>query len=48
MKLKGAIAAYNRGVKGVKGIDVIDAKTANKDYANDVIERAKFFKEKGY
>ncbi|NP_001088153.1 lysozyme G-like 2 S homeolog precursor [Xenopus laevis] len=45
--LKGAIAAYNAGPGNVISLDV-DTRTTGKDYANDVVARAKFYKKRGY
>ncbi|OCT95308.1 lysozyme g [Xenopus laevis] len=45
--LKGAIAAYNAGPGNIINLDV-DSRTTGKDYANDVLARAKFFKSRGY
>ncbi|KAE8625586.1 hypothetical protein XENTR_v10006326 [Xenopus tropicalis] len=45
--LKGAVAAYNAGPGNVISNDV-DVRTTGKDYANDVLARAKFYKGRGY
>jgi hypothetical protein len=50
--LRGAIAAYNAGVGGVKaalaeGLDV-DGRTTGKDYSWDVIQRAGWFQANGW
>ncbi|XP_018418372.1 PREDICTED: lysozyme g-like [Nanorana parkeri] len=44
--LKGAIAAYNAGSGNVRDLKDVDSRTTGKDYANDVVARAKFFKKK--
>ncbi|XP_053563664.1 lysozyme g [Bombina bombina] len=46
-RLKGGIAAYNAGVGNIRNTDV-DSRTTGKDYASDVIGRAKFFRGRGY
>ncbi|CAI9572310.1 unnamed protein product [Staurois parvus] len=46
--LKGAIAGYNTGAGNVRDINDVDRRTTGKDYANDVVGRAQFFKSKGY
>lgn len=51
-RLRGAVAAYNTGEGNVKklyheGKD-IDETTTSANYSSDVMERAKFFKTKGY
>ncbi|XP_063161044.1 lysozyme g-like [Candoia aspera] len=47
-QLKGGISAYNAGPKNVQSYAGMDIGTAHNDYANDVVARAKFFKENGY
>uniref|UniRef100_A0A8C8VKH3 Lysozyme g n=1 Tax=Pelusios castaneus TaxID=367368 RepID=A0A8C8VKH3_9SAUR len=47
-QLKGGICAYNAGIQTVQTYDKMDIGTANNDYANDVVARAKFFKRNGY
>uniref|UniRef100_A0A8C2H4E0 Lysozyme g n=1 Tax=Cyprinus carpio TaxID=7962 RepID=A0A8C2H4E0_CYPCA len=46
--LKGGISAYNAGVSTVSSYENIDARTTGKDYSNDVVARAQWFKSKGY
>ncbi|XP_075706444.1 lysozyme g-like [Rhinoderma darwinii] len=48
MLLKGAIAAYNTGPDRVKNLNDVDAYTTGKDYANDVVARAQFYRTRGY
>ncbi|XP_029951083.1 lysozyme g-like [Salarias fasciatus] len=44
MKLKGGIAAYNAGDGRVRSEDV-DASTTGRDYSNDVVARAQWYKK---
>uniref|UniRef100_A0A672FM39 Lysozyme g n=1 Tax=Salarias fasciatus TaxID=181472 RepID=A0A672FM39_SALFA len=46
-QLKGGIAAYNMGDGNVEDRNV-DKKTTGKDYANDVVARAQWYKKNGY
>ncbi|KAG8451882.1 hypothetical protein GDO86_003906 [Hymenochirus boettgeri] len=46
--LKGAIAAYNAGSGNIRSYEAIDSRTTGKDYSNDVVARAKFYKWNGY
>uniref|UniRef100_A0A8C1M4C6 Lysozyme g n=1 Tax=Cyprinus carpio TaxID=7962 RepID=A0A8C1M4C6_CYPCA len=46
--LKGGISAYNAGVSTVSSYENIDARTSGKDFSNDVVARAQWFKSKGY
>ncbi|XP_073470795.1 lysozyme g-like [Aquarana catesbeiana] len=46
--MKGALAAYNMGPGNVKSFDAVDSNTTGKDYSNDCIARAKFYKTNGY
>ncbi|XP_017329511.1 lysozyme g isoform X3 [Ictalurus punctatus] len=46
--LKGGIAAYNAGPGNVCSHEGMDSKTTGKDYANDVVARAQWFKRNGY
>ncbi|XP_073470793.1 lysozyme g-like isoform X2 [Aquarana catesbeiana] len=41
-------AAYNTGPDNVKSFDAVDRNTTRKDYSNDFIARAKFYKRNGY
>jgi len=43
-QLKGGISAYNAGVKNVQTLKGMDIGTTGNDYSNDVVERAKWFK----
>ncbi|XP_020514916.2 lysozyme g isoform X2 [Labrus bergylta] len=43
-QLKGAIAAYNCGDRKVDSYREVDKNTTGKDYSNDVVERAKWYK----
>uniref|UniRef100_A0A8C2CVS8 Lysozyme g n=1 Tax=Cyprinus carpio TaxID=7962 RepID=A0A8C2CVS8_CYPCA len=45
---KGGISAYNAGVSTVSSYENIDARTSGKDFSNDVVARAQWFKSKGY
>ncbi|XP_016411189.1 lysozyme g-like [Sinocyclocheilus rhinocerous] len=45
---KGAISAYNAGVKNVQTYERMDIGTTGDDYANDVVARAQWFKSKCY
>ncbi|XP_013860459.1 lysozyme g [Austrofundulus limnaeus] len=47
-QLKGTIAAYNTGDGRVDSYDNVDAKTTGKDYSNDVVARAKWYKKNGF
>ncbi|XP_070607085.1 lysozyme g-like protein 2 [Erythrolamprus reginae] len=47
-QLKGGISAYNAGPKNVQSYERMDIGTANNDYSNDVVARAKFYKTNGY
>lgn len=47
-QLKGGISAYNAGVKNVQTLKGMDIGTTGNDYSNDVVERAKWFKNNGY
>ncbi|KAM4045190.1 lysozyme g-like protein 1 [Anomaloglossus baeobatrachus] len=47
-QMKGALAAYNAGPGNVTNLHDPDSRTTGKDYANDVIGRAKFYKRQGY
>lgn len=43
-QLKGAIAAYNTGDGRVHSYENVDASTTGKDYSNDVVARAQWYK----
>nr|XP_039265451.1 lysozyme g-like [Styela clava] len=45
---KGGISAYNAGVKNVRTYAGMDVGTTGNDYGNDVVARAKWYKENGY
>ncbi|XP_069829051.1 lysozyme g-like [Dendropsophus ebraccatus] len=47
-QMKGAIAAYNMGPDCVTSFNQIDMHTTGKDYSNDVVARAKFYKRHGF
>uniref|UniRef100_A0A3B3U1L6 Lysozyme g n=1 Tax=Poecilia latipinna TaxID=48699 RepID=A0A3B3U1L6_9TELE len=47
-QLKGGIAAYNMGDGNVHSYENLDAITTGKDYSNDVVARAKWYKRYGY
>ncbi|KAG7261041.1 hypothetical protein CRUP_004343 [Coryphaenoides rupestris] len=47
-KLKGAIAAYNMGDGNVHSYEGVDQHTTGKDYSNDVVARAQWYKQQGY
>ena len=41
--LKGAVAAYNAGVKNIQTLDGMDIGTTHNDYSNDIWARAQYF-----
>ncbi|XP_021164086.2 lysozyme g [Fundulus heteroclitus] len=47
-QLKGGIAAYNMGDGNVHSYEDVDAKTTGKDYSNDVVARAQWYKKHGF
>ncbi|OCT68811.1 lysozyme g [Xenopus laevis] len=47
-QLKGGIAAYNCGLKRVDNYAHVDLHTTGKDYSNDVVARAQWFKKNGF
>ncbi|XP_078512291.1 lysozyme g-like [Lissotriton helveticus] len=47
-QLKGAIAAYNCGPGNVKTYPEVDKYTTGRDYSNDVVARAIYFKVNGF
>ncbi|XP_028260538.1 lysozyme g-like [Parambassis ranga] len=47
-KLKGGIAAYNAGDGNIHSYENVDERTTGKDYSNDVVARAKWYKRNGY
>ncbi|XP_077338852.1 uncharacterized protein LOC143983254 isoform X2 [Lithobates pipiens] len=46
--IRGAIAGYNTGAGNVRDLNDVDHRTTGKDYSNDVVARAQFFKNNGY
>uniref|UniRef100_A0A673D0I2 Lysozyme g n=1 Tax=Sphaeramia orbicularis TaxID=375764 RepID=A0A673D0I2_9TELE len=46
-KLKGGIAAYNMGDGNVHDYHNVDARTTGRDYSNDVVARAQWYKKNG-
>uniref|UniRef100_A0A3B4ZGH8 Lysozyme g n=1 Tax=Stegastes partitus TaxID=144197 RepID=A0A3B4ZGH8_9TELE len=46
-QLKGAIAAYNTGDGRVHSYENVDERTTGKDYSNDVVARAQWYKTNG-
>ncbi|KAG7458507.1 hypothetical protein MATL_G00220960 [Megalops atlanticus] len=46
--LKGGLAAYNMGPSSVTSYQQVDARTTGRDYSNDVVARAQFYKRQGY
>uniref|UniRef100_A0A8C5F538 Lysozyme g n=1 Tax=Gadus morhua TaxID=8049 RepID=A0A8C5F538_GADMO len=47
-QLKGAIAAYNTGDSRVESYESVDSRTTGKDYSNDVVARAQWYKKNGF
>ncbi|XP_067442015.1 lysozyme G-like [Thunnus thynnus] len=47
MKLRGALAAYNKGTKDMKANNV-DGHTDGGNYSSDVLARAQYYERKGY
>uniref|UniRef100_A0A3P9PX43 Lysozyme g n=1 Tax=Poecilia reticulata TaxID=8081 RepID=A0A3P9PX43_POERE len=47
-QLKGGIAAYNTGDGKVLSYENVDQNTTGKDYSNDVVARAKWYKRNGF
>ncbi|KAJ8002188.1 hypothetical protein DPEC_G00177230 [Dallia pectoralis] len=47
-QLKAGLAAYNMGLSNVHCYERVDENTTGKDYSNDVVARAKWYKNKGY
>ncbi|KAJ8358888.1 hypothetical protein SKAU_G00154130 [Synaphobranchus kaupii] len=47
-QLKGGLAAYNMGASNVPSYQGIDSNTHMKDYSNDVVARAQFYKRNGF
>ncbi|XP_047434554.1 lysozyme g-like [Mugil cephalus] len=43
-KLKGGIAAYNMGDRNVHSYEHVDGGTTGRDYSNDVVARAQWYK----
>ncbi|XP_041822336.1 lysozyme g-like isoform X1 [Chelmon rostratus] len=46
-QLKGGIAAYNAGDRKVHSYEGVDENTTGKDYSNDVVARAQWYKKNG-
>uniref|UniRef100_UPI0037E78039 lysozyme g-like n=1 Tax=Semicossyphus pulcher TaxID=241346 RepID=UPI0037E78039 len=46
-KLKGGIAAYNMGDGNVHSYENVDASTTGRDYSNDVVARAQWYRNQG-
>ncbi|XP_078515084.1 lysozyme g-like [Lissotriton helveticus] len=46
--LKGGIAAYNAGPGNIKNYANLDNATTGRDYSNDVVARAQYFKQSGF
>ncbi|KAM6942113.1 lysozyme g-like [Lycodopsis pacificus] len=46
-QLKGGIAAYNMGDGNVHSYGAVDENTTGKDYSNDVVARAQWYKNNG-
>lgn len=46
--LKGAMVAYNSGVKNVQSIPQMDRGTTHHDYGSDVTARAKYYQEENF
>ncbi|XP_076118748.1 lysozyme G-like [Alosa pseudoharengus] len=47
-QLKGGLAAYNAGAQNVHQYESVDEKTSAKDYSNDVVARAQFYRKHGF
>lgn len=47
-QLKGGIAAYNMGDGNVHSYENVDSHTTGKDYSNDVVARAQWYKINGF
>ncbi|KAJ8352526.1 hypothetical protein SKAU_G00240020 [Synaphobranchus kaupii] len=47
-QLKGGLAAYNMGASNVQSYPGVDSNTHMKDYSNDVVARAQFYKSNGF
>ena len=46
--IAGAIAAYNTGEGRVESYENVDSRTTGKDYSNDVVARAQWYKQHGF
>ncbi len=46
--LRGAVAAYNFGVRNAQNLDTLDIGTTGNDYSGDVIARSQYFSERGF
>lgn len=47
-QLKGGLAAYNAGPQNVHQYESVDENTSLKDYSNDVVARAQFYRKHGF
>ncbi|XP_077460769.1 lysozyme g-like [Stigmatopora argus] len=47
-QLKGGIAAYNIGLRGVQTYERMDLGTTGDDYSSDVVARAQWYKKNGF
>ncbi|KAJ8393669.1 hypothetical protein AAFF_G00058880 [Aldrovandia affinis] len=47
-QFKGGIAAYNMGDGNVHSYEEVDSHTTGRDYANDVVARAQYYKRNGF
>ncbi|XP_048094418.1 lysozyme g-like [Alosa alosa] len=47
-QLKGGLAAYNAGAQNVHQYESVDENTSAKDYSNDVVGRAQFYRKHGF
>jgi len=47
-QLQGGISAYNMGPGNVHSWDNVDSATTHRDYSNDVVARAIYYRRNGY
>ncbi|KAM9770851.1 lysozyme g-like isoform 2-T2 [Menidia menidia] len=47
-QLKGGLAAYNMGDGNVHSYEKVDENTTGRDYSNDVVARAQWYKKRGF